>query len=169
MGKMKLELDTFELIIAKDLEYEVIKQINYLDLKTSKLLIIYENDSEAEDIAGIEPTENREKKNLVSTNSKRFLRLPVISHSEHHQILQDFLYSNWTDDKELQDKALWNYNSSIGKWLKNIKDDPAIRDAWYDYKRNFIEKNTINFFRKSIKELELPIIEENGEFYILTP
>ena len=165
--KLRLELEVYETLIAKDPAYEVIHTKNYVDLETGKIIILYEDDLLAEADAGIEPAENQEKKNLVSSNSKRFLKLPEISHGEQHQILHGFIYSNWTDDKELKEKALFQYDNSFGRWMKAIELDLDILNAWYDYKRNYIEKYTLNFFRKSIKNLGLEIIEENGDFFII--
>lgn len=164
--RIKLDLFFCATLIAEDAEYTKRTFNNYVDLETGKIDIVYDNDNEAEAIAGVSIAENQEKKLLYSSDHKRFLKLPELTHIEQHQILQDFLYSDWTDNKELRDKALWHYNSSIGGWLKGLSHDIDILDAWYEYKQNYIETYTKLFFRNAINELEIPIVEENGEFYI---
>lgn len=36
----------------------------------------------------------------INASPERYLEIPDRDHGEHHDILQDFLSSNWTDDEE---------------------------------------------------------------------
>ena len=70
--------------------------------------------------AGIDPEENAALRTQIDTYPDRYLEIPGRDHGEHHDILRDFLNSNWTDDKELWTLAQNVYSGSIGRWKEGV-------------------------------------------------
>ena len=55
--------------------------------------------------AGIEPNENAALREKIDESHEMYLQIPGRDHCKHHDILQDFLKSKWTDDEELWIRA----------------------------------------------------------------
>ena len=119
-------IDAFE----RDVEFhDMYPQSAFLDLETGEVVWVFEDDEDAEMAAGIKPEENNAVSERINASPGRYLEIPGLSHSEHHRILREFLYSNWTDDKELINKAQQAYSDSIGRWKEAI----ARRDVEHAY------------------------------------
>ena len=73
-------------------------QIAFLDLETGDVIWIFEEDDDAEMYAGIDPEENAALRTEIDTYPERYLEIPGRDHGEHHDILREFLNSNWTED-----------------------------------------------------------------------
>ncbi len=131
----KISVDEFMFLEAfqRDEDYEYYPQSTYLDLKTGKILWIFADDHDAEMWAGMEPEENAALREKVDTASEMYLEIRGRDHGEHHNILREFLNSNWTDDEELREKARDAYSGSIGGWKEEV-DDRYVVNAYYDFR-----------------------------------
>jgi len=78
-------------------------------LTPDDLAWIYDEDDDAETY-GLRPDENRQMRECIAVEPKRYLLIPGLSHGEHHDILRAFLQSDWTEDETRQNA----YLGSIG-------------------------------------------------------
>jgi hypothetical protein len=102
----------------------------YLDLKTGGILS-----------DGSPHTEE-----LVKASPDRYLYIPGLSHDTHHKILQEFLGSNWTDDKGSKKTARKTYSGSIGDWIRNV-DEITVNKY-----RDFCEARTEQMAEEFLRE-----------------
>jgi hypothetical protein len=146
----KISVDEFMFLEAfqRDEDFEHYPQSTYLDLKIGEILWIFDDDHDAEMLAGIEPEENAALREKVETASEIYLEIRGRDHGEHHDILREFLNSNWTDDEELRAKVRDAYSSSIGGWKEEV-DDQNVLNAYYDFRD------------RKIKELAEEFLHEN--------
>jgi len=70
-------------------------------------------------------------------------------HGEHHDILREFLNSNWTDDEVLWAKAHDAYSGSIGGWKEEVDDQGAV-NSYYEFRE------------RRIRELAEAFLNEHG-------
>ena len=113
--------------------HDLVPLAYWLDLETGDIIWVFEEDDDAGTIADLEPEENRDAREQVEKEPDRYLLIPGLSHGEHHDILREFLYSDWTNDNELLFRVRDAYSGSIGGWIKQI-DDRQIIHAYYDYR-----------------------------------
>jgi hypothetical protein len=125
----------------------VCPQSTYLDLESGEIIWVYEEDEDAYVESGISKEENLEMRERIEAASDRYLEIPGLSHSDHHEILQEFLNSDWTDDEETWRKARDAYFGSIGGWKKSLKDE-RILYAFYDYRDRKTKKMADEFLRE---------------------
>mgnify|MGYP007073201389 CR=1 FL=1 len=81
-------------------------------------------------------------------NAERYVEIAPRGHGEHHEILQQFLESDWTDDEALKDRASATYGcpkKSIGGWLNNADTPSEARAAFESYKYDYLEQELTNF------------------------
>jgi hypothetical protein len=121
-------------------------QSAYLDLETGKVIWVFEENDDAEMYAGIDPEENMALRNQIDAHSERYLQIPGRDHGEHHDILRDFLDSDWTDDKELWTQVRNAYSGSIGGWKEEV-DNHDVVHAYYDFRDRRIKELAEEFFR----------------------
>ena len=122
-------------------------QFACLDLETGKVIWVFEDDDDARTYAGIHPRENQALRNQIDAHSKRYLQIPGRNHSEHHEILRDFLDSHWTDDEELWKQARNAYSGSIGGWKEEVHNDDVVH-AYYAFRALRIKELAEEFFRE---------------------
>ena len=96
--------------------------------------------------AGIDPEENGALRNQIDGHPERYLHIPGRDHGEHHDILRDFLSSDWTDDEELRTRAQNAYSGSIGGWKEEV-DNQDVVHAYYDFRDGRIMQLAVEFFR----------------------
>ena len=127
----------------------------YLDKKSGGIIFIYEDDDNAE-MEGGDALENKEMKRLVKENPDDYLEIVGRSHSESHEIVQDFLDSSWTDDENLKKYVRGLYNSSIGWWIKTVRNDSdlekecdTIIESYYKFLEDTIEKEKDKFLKRN--------------------
>jgi len=120
-------------------------QSAYLYLETGEVIWVFEDDDDAEMYAGIDPRENAALRSKIDTYPETYLQIPGRGHGEHHDILRDFLDSNWTDDEELWTRARNAYSGSIGGWKEQV-DESVVR-AYYDFRDRRIKEIAQDFFR----------------------
>ena len=136
--------DAFE----RDVDFRAMyPQSAYLDLDTGEVAWVFEKDEDAEFAAGIEPEENRAVKVRIDASPGRYLEIPGRDHGEHHEILREFLNSDWTGDKELKSTARQAYSGSIGRWIKTI-DNRDVVHAYYDFRDQRIKELAEEFFHE---------------------
>ena len=121
-------------------------QFAYLDLETGKVIWVFEEDDDARMYAGIDPEENMALRNQIDAHPDRYLQIPGRDHGEHHDILRDFLDSEWTDDEELWTQARNAYSGSIGGWKEEV-DNHDVVHAYYDFRDRRIKEFAEEFFR----------------------
>ena len=76
--------------------------------------------------------ENKANRERINDTPERYIGIPGFDHGGHHQILRDFLESEWTDDRELWQKTKQAYFGSIGGWRKEVDD--SIVYTYYRYR-----------------------------------
>jgi len=118
----------------------------FIDLKTGEIFWVYEDDGDASFEGGIKEAENKKNRKRTSGTPERYLEIPGYSHGDHHQMLQKFLESEWTDDKKLWQKAKNAYFGSIGGWKKEVNDDSIVY-TFYSYKDSVMRKEAIKFLK----------------------
>jgi hypothetical protein len=100
--------------------------------------------------AGIDPGENQKLREKIDSAAEIYLEIPGRSHAEHHEILQEFLKSNWTSDGELRKRAYDAYSGSIGRWIEAVGDRNVVHSYYY------------NFRDSKIKEMAEEFLHEHG-------
>ena len=120
-------------------------QFAYLDLKTGKVIWVFEED-DARMYAGIDPEENEALRNQIDAHSKRYLEIPGRDHSEHYEVLRDFLESHSTDDEELWKQARNAYSGSIGGWKEEVDNHDVVHD-FYAFRDRKIKEIAQDLFR----------------------
>ena len=121
-------------------------QTTYLDRATGTVEWVYEEDNEAE-IEGPGADENQSLKKMIEADPGRFIVIPGLSHDEHHQVLQDFLDSDWTDNEVNKKFALESYFRSIGGWKEQIPEDSGIIEAWETHQEKAFRRLAIEFLQ----------------------
>lgn len=147
---IKIEWALFHIAFDTDVDYrEPYPLSKYLDKETGKISFIYDDDKDAE-WEGTDPDENKMEREMVASNPNVFLEIPGLTHGDNHDILQAFLESDWTGNKELKQNAKNCYFGSIGGWLKEMErrdeiDNDTVYSAWQEYHGEFIEKEKEKF------------------------
>ena len=137
-------LDAFE----RDVDYhDTCPQTAYLDLETGEVVWVFEEDEDAEMYAGIEPEQNEAVRVGIEASPEKYIEIPGRDHSEHHEILREFLASDWTEDKELRIRAREAYTGSIGRWIDTI-GDRAVVHAYYDFRESRIKEMMKEFLHE---------------------
>ena len=141
----KVSVDEFMFIEAfqRDEDFEQYSQSTYLDLQTGDVIFVFLEDDA--DMWGIDPKENVTLRDKVEAVPERYLEFRGRNHGEHHDILREFLNSNWTDDKKLWAKAQEAYSGSIGGWKEEVDDQDAVH-AYYDFRDRKIKELAEEFF-----------------------
>ena len=101
-------------------------QTFHLDRQTGEVLWVYENDEDAESVAGIPPEENRALRERVEADPGRYLDIPRLESWDYNEILRDFLDSDWTDDDGRRQRATDAYSGRIGQWKRRVGDRDTI-------------------------------------------
>lgn len=138
MRKLTIDQGLFIAAFERDVDYDEQNSLNaYLDLETGVVEWVYDEDHDAE-MYGLNAEENRTQRECIEADPDRFLPIPGLSHGEHHEILQQFLASDWISDKDLRETARAAYFGSIGGWKKAINNEDVIRSYY-----KFRDKKTI--------------------------
>ncbi len=127
LQKLTIDWGVFKTAFDRDADFhDPYPQSICLDRQTGEIILFFENDNHAWMEAGIPAEENRAARQQVESMPDRFLEIPGLSHGAHHQILKEFLDSDWTDDEELRQKSRGAYFRSIGGWMRNMDDQSII-------------------------------------------
>ena len=132
MRKLKIYQSLFLMAFARDVDYEPYWLRANLDLVTGDVEWLYEEDDDAA-MDGLSAAENRTRKERIEAEPDRFLLVPGGTHGEQHDILQEFLASEWTDSESMRAVAREAYFGSIGGWKKAIQNEDIVQ-AFYDFR-----------------------------------
>ena len=149
MNMRKVSVDEFMFLEAfqRDVDFEQYPLSRYLDLETGEIIWVFDEDEDADLWAGIDPEENAFFRNKIEANHEKYLEIPGRTHGEHHEILRDFLDSNWTDNEDLLQQAKNAYSGSIGGWKEEVDNQDAVH-AYYDFRDQQIKKMAEKFLRE---------------------
>jgi len=106
---------------------------------------VYEKDEDAEG-QGIPAEENRAMHDRIEAAPDQDLKIPGLHHGDHHKILQEFLDSDWTDDKETWSNAQNAYTGSIGRWKNSVEDEVVY--AFYGFRESKLNQMAKEFLRE---------------------
>lgn len=83
----------------------------------------------------------------VDDTPDRYLEVPMLTHADHHDILQEFIGSEWTASQELRAAAKQAYAKvSIGAWLDGVND--STREAYHDFRNSAYEARLTAFLNQ---------------------
>ena len=103
---MDIEGFLFLMAFGRDVDcHDRSRQFTYLDRRTGDVIWLYEEDQDAYMETGIPEEENRPGRERVAAEPERYLFVPGLEHREHHRILRDFLWSEWTEDEDRRQHA----------------------------------------------------------------
>jgi hypothetical protein len=146
MQSLTIDEILFLQAFARDLSFhDDYPQFRFLDLKSGDILSFYDNDEQAEISAGISAEENAELRQPVVDNPDGYLEIPGLDHGEHHEILKEFLASDWTDNENLKSCAKNAYFRSIGRWKKNVDYESTV--AYDDFRESKTKQMAEDFLR----------------------
>ena len=147
MQSLTIDAGVFIPAFARDLPFhDDYPKSGYLDLKSGDILWFYDDDEEAEISAGISAEENAALRQPVANNPDGYLKIPGLEHDEHHEILQEFLASDWTDNENLKSWAEKAYSRSINRWKEKVDDDSAV-SAYDDFRESKTKQMAEDFLR----------------------
>jgi hypothetical protein len=128
--------------------HDLYPQAVYLDIEAGDVIWIFEEDQDAEMVAGIDPRENQKlREKIESSTEEKYFEIPGRSHAEHHEILQEFLKSNWTSDGKLRKRVYDAYSGSIGRWIEAV-DDRTVVHTYYDFRDSKIKEIAEEFLQE---------------------
>lgn len=146
MQRIVIDKVVFMMAFRRDVDYHDMCPLStYLDLDTGKTIWVYENDEDASWEGGIDPEDNQENREQIGISPERYLKIPGLSHGNHHNILREFLNFDWTADEEVKSLIKNSYEGSIGGWMKNLDYDSNIIYAYYDYRDGTTEEMAEEF------------------------
>ena len=146
---MEIDWSLFLMAFRRDVDYhDRSPQRTYLDRRTGDVLWLYETDYDAYMETGIPEEVNRLGRERVAAEPESYLLIPGLEHWEHHRILRDFLWSQWTEDEDRRQHAADAYTGSIGKWKRNVADREIVH-AFYDYQEERIEELAREFLKSN--------------------
>lgn len=125
--------------------HDRVPQTVHLDRQTGEVLWVYQRDEDAE-AEGVRAGLNGEHRDRVASEPGRYLEIPGVTHNDHHQILRDFLESDWTEDPREAELAREAYDWSIGGWLTSVENDHAVK-AYFEYKEAALQAMAAQFLR----------------------
>ena len=149
MKRIKIDEALFQMALVQDTDYMPYRQYSYLDLDTGEIIWVFDNDDEAYMETGMKPSENATIREMITKSPTKYLKIPGQTHGDHHDILNEFLDSNWTDDEGLWEHTLISYTGSIGRWKKAVNNQEIIY-AFEEFRWN------------KIKEIGESFLNENG-------
>ena len=148
LRRVTIDQAIFSMAFERDVDFQDDCPIStYLDLESGEVEWLYEDDDDAYMEAGISPEENRTIRDRVNAFPHQYLEIPGLDHGEHHELLREFLDSNWTEDLEDHARARIAYSGSIGGWKKSVNDDRIIQ-AFYAYRERKIQQLAEAFLRE---------------------
>jgi hypothetical protein len=136
MKLQKLSIDETDFMdaFARDLQFhDPSSRSTYLNLKSGEIIWVYDDDEDGYLESGRPEEENKAIRSLVEAAPDQYLEIPGLDHGDHHEILKEFLDSDWTNNKEACINARSAYSGSIGRWIKSVGDDNII-EAYFKFR-----------------------------------
>ena len=147
MQSLTIDESRFLGAFARDLAFhDECPQSEYLDLKSGDIFWFCDDDEEAEIWTGMSAEENAELRQPVADNPDGYLKITGLEHDEHHEILQEFLASDWTDNENLKSWAEKAYSRSINRWKEKVDDDSAV-SAFHNFRDRKTTQMAEDFLR----------------------
>ena len=141
----------FTMAFGRDVDFhDMYPQTTYLDRRTGDVVWLYEDDEDAYGEAGIPAEENRQGRERVAAEPERYLEIPGLDHGEHHEVLRQFLRSDWTGDDARWRRAAAAYSGSIGRWKRDVRDEGAVHGF-----HEFQEKRIVELAEEFLRENEI--------------
>lgn len=148
LQKVSIDYDIFLMAFGRDVDFhDAHSQFTYLNRENGDILWVYEDDEDAPWDAGIPAEENRELREQIKATPARYLEIPGLSHGGHHEILREFLDSEWTEDEDEWKRVRNAYFGSIGGWKKSL-DDESIAYVFYNFRERRIKQLVEKFLRE---------------------
>ena len=145
---MKIDQTLFMMAFGRDVGFhDAFPQSTYLDRRTGGVVWTYNCDDDAQG-EGIPAEDNREERERVAAEPVRYLKIPGLDHGQHHEILRQFLQSDWTRDYARRRRVGEAYFGSIGAWKKEVRDEEAV-DTFRDFREAEITKRAEEFLREN--------------------
>ena len=115
---MKIDQTLFMVAFRRDVGFQdAFSQSTYLDRRTGDAVWTYNYDDDTPG-EGIPAEDNREERERVAAEPVRYLKISGLDHGQHHEILRQFLQSDWTRDDARRRRAGEAYLGSIGAWKR---------------------------------------------------
>jgi hypothetical protein len=147
LRKLPIDRAIFGMAFERDIVFhDTCPQTVYLNRETGEMHWVYDDDQDARSEAGISAAENEALRRLIEEAPARFLEIPGRDHGEHHDLLREFLNSDWTENESSRDKAQGAYFGSIGGWKKTVEDQETIH-RFYDYRDSKLREMAESFLR----------------------
>ena len=137
----------FRMAFEQDVPDPDIDDSVFLELGTGDVYWIADSDKDAATVWGISENENRTMRLKVKAEPDRYPNIPGLSHGEHHDILEDFLASDWIKDENMKNFANASYTRTISHWIEEVKDHEGILENYESFKQNEINRRIRDFFR----------------------
>ena len=127
LKRLKIDQELFNMAFCRDVDFhDICETYTYLDLNSGEIIWVYADDESAYINYGVEIEDNQDLRKKIKKYSDHYLIIPGLDHGDHHEILKEFINSDWIDDENSKLNARNAYFGSIGGWLKNVSDDDAI-------------------------------------------
>lgn len=148
LQKLSIDYGIFFMAFSRDVDFhDAYSQSTYLNRENSDILWVYEDDEDARWDGGIPAERNRKLREQIKATPDRYLEIPGLSHGGHHEILREFLDSDWTEDENEWKRVHNAYYGSIGGWKKSLDDD-GITDVFYRFRERRMEQLAEEFLRE---------------------
>jgi hypothetical protein len=148
MKDLVIDEALFNQAFARDIDFEdVAPQSAYLNTENGDLVWVYHDNEDAHSEAGIPPERAEAIRQQITASPEQYLEIPGLNHSDHHDILQAFIDSDWTEDEEAKSLARSAYHGSIG-WWKTVVDDEHIIHVYYDFRYERTQQMAEEFLRE---------------------
>jgi hypothetical protein len=147
LKKLPIDRAIFGMAFERDVVFhDTYPQTVCLDKETGEMHWVYEDDEDAWSEAGIPAAANEALRRQIEEAPTRFLEIPGRDHGEHHDLLGEFLNSDWTENESSRDNAQGAYFGSIGGWKKAVEDQEIVH-AFYDYRDTKLREMAESFLR----------------------
>lgn len=148
MKKINVDFEMFKKALGRDRYFLPYQQETYMDLETGAIVKVHDNNDDVDSDADLKPLGNAVSKEMINKTPTKYLRIPGQTQSKQHEMLKEFLESDWTDDELLWLHALSSYSGSIGRWKRAV-DDQEIISEFIDFRWNKIKETVEEFLNKN--------------------
>ncbi len=149
MKKINVDFEMFKEAFGRDRYFLPYQQETYMNLETGAIVWVYDNNDDVDSDADLKPLGSAVSKEMINKAPTKYLRIPGQTQSKQHEMLKEFLESDWTDDELLWEHALSSYSGSIGKWIRAVKNDQEIISKFMDFRWNKIKETVEEFLNKN--------------------
>ena len=146
---VEIDRTSFMLAFEEGASFDYAEPVTFhLDRRTGEVLWVYEDDEDADSVAGIPPEENRALRERVEADPARYLDIPSLDSADYNRMLRDFLRSDWTDDEARWRRAADAYTGRIGRWKRRVGDRETVH-AFNAFRDRRAEELAEDFLREA--------------------